>query len=200
LANKRFGRSLLRAKRVPEAITMFERAIDIERAEVAKHPTRTSARSGLAFSLTDLGIGLAQAGQDQRSIEMFREGLKLRLLLANGDKNDWRAANLVATGRLLLGKALVKQGSRAAGIRELRLALTMRHELSERSPQNTGARAEIGEAATALADAYVAGGQTALARPLYTEALTIYQELQKRGSLTAELAGEPDRIAAAIRR
>ena len=82
---------------------------------------------------------------------------------------------------------------------ELRQSLTLREQLSERNPKNSGARGEIAEAAAALGDALAQDGQRQDALAQYERALAIYSELRSRGSLTAELGDEPARIEVSLR-
>jgi non-specific serine/threonine protein kinase/serine/threonine-protein kinase len=193
LAHKRLGRSLIRNGQIPAAMAHFNTAIDIERAELARNPVGPARRANLAFSLQDMGLAHEANKEYARALPYFEEALRLRTDLSKADSNDWRVASTVASSRLHVGACMVKAGN-PAGVPHLEQALASRQQLAARSPWNMGARAEVGEAHAALADAYAHLGHDARARPLYEEALTIYDELSQKGSLSAEVAGDRERL------
>jgi tetratricopeptide (TPR) repeat protein len=197
LAHKRLARSLVRVGRIEEGIAHATRAVQLERAEVARNPVAIGTRSALSFSLIDLGAAMIRKGEARSALVPLGEALRIRTEIAEADPRDWRAGSLLAVARLQHGRALVATGRSEEGIAQLRRALADRQDLADRNARNAGARGEVAEAAAALADAL---GRSPQARPLYQRALTIYRELLSAGSLTAELATEPTRIEALLRR
>ncbi|MBC7928130.1 MAG: protein kinase [Bryobacteraceae bacterium] len=197
LANKRLGRSLLRVKQLAESKANAEAAIAIEREELAKAPLSPNIRSALAYSLTDLGVVLRASGDPRKAVWPITEGLSIRDELVRADPKDWRAGSLLAASRFELGKTFFAAGELPVAQEQLQKSLELRRELVVRSPGNTGAQAEVAEAAAALADVLQARRQDDIALPLYREASTVYMELRRRGSLTEELGDEPARVAAA---
>jgi non-specific serine/threonine protein kinase/serine/threonine-protein kinase len=194
LAHKRLGRSLVRTGQTHAALPHFNTAIEIERAEMALNPVAPARRTNLAFSLQDMGLALEANKEYARAIPYFEEALRLRTDLSKADPNDWRVASTVAASRLHLGGCMVRIGKRD-GMTQVEQALALREQLAARSPRNTGARAEVAESYAALADAYAHTGQTPRTHPLYEKALAIYNELSAKGSLSAEVAGDRNRIA-----
>jgi hypothetical protein len=122
----------------------------------------------------------------------------MRVELASADPKDWRAASLLATARLQHGRALLAVGQWVPAVAGIRASLDARKELYSRNPKNSGARGEIAEASAALADALAERQLWPDAVPLYETAASIYSEMQKKESLTAELAEEPARVNRAL--
>jgi non-specific serine/threonine protein kinase/serine/threonine-protein kinase len=200
LANRRIGRSLARAGKLSEALPHFRRALSIENAELGRHPGSAPVRTAISYTLNDTGIALAAHGDHAAAIGQLEEALRIRRELAAADPKDWRAHSLLANSQMHLGLSLAKAGRHAEALRELRESLAVRQSLSEQNVKNAGALAEVAEGSAALADASVLANRWSDAIPLYERARAIYTELRSRGSLTAELVPEPERIALVLAR
>jgi tetratricopeptide (TPR) repeat protein len=134
-----------------------------------------------------------RAGNATDALRPFTEALALRREASQADPKDWRSASILASGLLFYGRAHATVGNAAVAIPALEESLAMRRDLFARNKRNTGAYAEIGEAAAALADALVPRNKTE-AIQLYREAHTILSDLRARSRLTADLTKEPERI------
>lgn len=198
LAHRRYGRSLARLERLPEALASMERALAIEREVIAKNPVSAGNRTALAYTLTDTGVLLTRMGDAKRALPLLSEAVQMRVDLVKADPKDWRAASLLASARLQHGKTLLALGQWVPGVTAIRQALEAREDLSARNPKNSGARGEVAEASAALADALAERRLWADALPLYEVAARIYNDMQSKGSLTAELAEEPARVRGAL--
>jgi tetratricopeptide (TPR) repeat protein len=153
-----------------------------------------TALINLSFSYNDKGRALYQVGDYKGAMAAFGEALKIRSDLVKADPKDVRVASLLAATQFHMGVARVEHGEIAAGMADLRQALESRERLTERDPKNLGAVAEVAQALAAIGDAYMKMGRKSEALGPYERARSIYLDLRSRGSLSAEFAGEPDRL------
>jgi non-specific serine/threonine protein kinase/serine/threonine-protein kinase len=196
LAHKRLGRTLTRDKRFADAIPSFDKAVEIEKGLLAMDRVNATALINLSFSYNDKGRALYQVGDYKGAMAAFGEALKIRSDLVKADPKDVRVASLLAATQFHMGVARVEHGEIAAGMADLRQALESRERLTERDPKNLGAVAEVAQALAAIGDAYMKMGRKSEALGPYERARSIYLDLRSRGSLSAEFAGEPDRLTA----
>ena len=168
----------------PEALKNYRGAVEIDKQLLEKTPRNPQRKLNLAASYQGLGGALEDTGDLGGALAAFHEALEIRQELSTADPKDWRTASLYASTHYRIGLLELKRAQPDEARSSLLRAYDIRTNLSQSNPSNSGARAEIAEACTALGRIEVPT-DPAKALEWYTKAAAIYSGLEAKGQMSA---------------
>jgi eukaryotic-like serine/threonine-protein kinase len=191
---------------VTGALESFHKKLQLDEGIFAADPANAQARIDIAYSYARIGELLATRGDLREALGYERKALGFYEQLAadSPEELDVRYRTSVVGG--LTAELHAKVGERKEALAVCNTVSSLLKELPE-DPANTGysdfraqAYSHLGAAHVALADSTKsrAGEQQEdwrVARDFYQRSLAIWQEMQKRGILTAEIATKPEETA-----
>jgi tetratricopeptide (TPR) repeat protein len=195
LANKRYGKALGRRNEPELAMSFLQRALLIEKGEAEKYQHYGPLLMNLSFTHFLIANQYLERGEYPLALKAMTESYEIRRDLARVDPKDVRAASLLSTSTLGLGRIYTRMGKFREAMENIRESLSIREELAQRDPKNAGARGEIAEASAALADLLFERRRYAEAREAYARANEIYSDLLANKKLVAELKEEAARVS-----
>ena len=199
LAAKRLGALYGMVNRYQDCRRQYEAARDIDEGRLARHPGDIRAALDLSYDYSDLGWLAGRAGDYQTALALYHRTLGLRLIAAEADQRDHRAAIGVAGARNKIGLTLRKMG-------DLRGALDAFQDAAR--AYEAGLRKDSREwgSIRLLADDYEDIGEVlqnmhspdspARAAAAYRQARRLYENLRDRGLLPASYLPRITEIAA----
>ena len=109
LAYKKLG-AVLQVRGVPEAMTHFRKALEIDQERASAEPASVQAQRDLSFSIGTLAGALADGGNYAEGLAGYRRALAIRQSLAAADPADVNARRAVASAHQKLGEIALLAG------------------------------------------------------------------------------------------
>lgn len=196
---------------VDGAIKSFRQKLTFDEQSLAEDPFNAVARGDLAYTHARLGDLLASAGRYDEALSHYRKAQAQNVSLKADTSDDplTRLAALMVRGGI--GEMQARRGEREAALAEASKSLALLEGIA--ADPASGARSSLrGQMYRRVAAIYAALGASAnigtaerrqhwgTARDLNARSLAIWQDMQKRGILTAEDAAKPEEIAREIAR
>jgi tetratricopeptide (TPR) repeat protein len=193
------------------AIRSFRKKLTFDEQSLAEDSLNAVARGDLAYTHVRLGDLLADAGRHDEALAHYRKAQaeNITLKAETSDDPHTRLAALMVRGGI--GEMRARRGERDAALAEASKSLALLEEIA--ADPASGARSSLrGQVYRRVAAIYAALGASAsigtaerrqhlgTARDLYARSLVIWQDMQKRGILTAEDAAKPEEVVREIAR
>jgi non-specific serine/threonine protein kinase/serine/threonine-protein kinase len=193
------------------ALQSFRRKLTFDEQALAEDPQNAVARLDIGYTYARLGDLLAQSGSHTQALSYYR------MALAEHEKLDLESSEDLYSrfGAILvrggIGEMLAHLGERAAAVAESSRTIALLDRMAV-DPMS-GARSSLrGQVYMRVAATYAALGASAklgaaekqehrrTACEMYAQSLNIWQDMQKRGILTAEDAAKPQEVARELAR
>jgi non-specific serine/threonine protein kinase/serine/threonine-protein kinase len=132
IAHKKMGTAHELLDRHDEAIAVYEKAVEIDRARVARDPTRGLWRLDLSFAYAAIGSALAAKGRTELALERYRDAVALRREAVEAEPQDDFARSSLARGYERVGLMLARLGNidGALAAEEARVAVLSERRLA----------------------------------------------------------------------
>jgi tetratricopeptide (TPR) repeat protein/aminoglycoside phosphotransferase (APT) family kinase protein len=198
LAESRLGGILLRNRDLPAATVHYREALRIESELAAENPSDPRIGLSLASAHVALGGALYESSDYAGALASYRNALQIQEPISASDPSDARSSSLLSTTLQRMSATLVKSGSPKKAWPYAERCLQLRRRVAEANPANAGARGDVVTALATAGEVRAAMGDRAEARRWYTDALSLFAELQKRGKTSANLNEEARRATVAM--
>ena len=187
------------------ALQSFRRKLVLDEQALAEDPHNAVARADMSYTRVRMGDLLAEGGRYAEALASYRKALaeQQRLGAESSEVLSLRYHTILT--RAGIGKMQARLGKRAAALAESSRALELLDGIAP--DPSSGTRSSLrGQVYMRVAEAYAALGASAnigvaekrarwrTARDLYARSLDVWQEMQKRGILTAEDRTKPQEI------
>jgi serine/threonine protein kinase len=181
LASRRLGGILLETGDRPNALAHYREALAIEKQLLQAAPNDVENKVMVAIAHQALGNALTESGDHAAAAPELRLAIGIYEALVDADPRETRRRALLATAQFTLGVALTRSGEPRRALSHLQESAKLREMLSLESPLNAGARGQVGESYSGIADAWAALGQREQALNWYRRARDILDSLQNSG-------------------
>jgi tetratricopeptide (TPR) repeat protein/tRNA A-37 threonylcarbamoyl transferase component Bud32 len=196
---------------VDGALQSFRRKRSLDEQALAEDPLNAVARGDMAYTHERMADLLAAGGRHGEALAYYRKALAAYEQLGAESSNDFgfRFRAILAHGGI--GEMQARLGERAAAVTSSSRAMALL-ETTAPHPPNGALSSARGQVYMRVAAAHAALGASPeldateqrqhwrTARELYARSLDIWQDMQKRGILTAEDATKPQELARALAR
>jgi tetratricopeptide (TPR) repeat protein/tRNA A-37 threonylcarbamoyl transferase component Bud32 len=196
---------------VDGALQSFRKKLRLDEQSLAEDPLNAVARSDIAYTYGRLGDLLAQSGSHAQALSFYWRALtELEKLGAESSKDEYARfrAILVRGG---VGEMQAHLGERSAASAEYSRAIALLDGIA--ANPTSGMHSSLrGQAYMRVAAIHAALGASPrlgaaerrehwrTSRQLYASSLDVWQDMQKRGILTAEDRTKPEEVTAEIAR
>jgi tetratricopeptide (TPR) repeat protein len=185
---------LEQTKKYSEAHTSAVRAVALFDELSARHPKDLRQRLDWTFAEQRLGSILISMGDLKPALEAFQQALPIREQLLALDPKDARAEANLANSHAAIGVVLLRMGNTLTAQSHFEEQRKISARLVARDPLRVEHRYSLSEAYENLGMVDLRMGRGQEGRKWLADALGIYDELEKRGAISAEYAEVPARI------
>jgi len=175
---------LLLSRGEPGALALYERALAIRKALVAKDPTVSEWRIDLAMSHQQIGTMHTRAGEHAKALEMYRASVALRAAKPSVDLGVVRD---LANAHRLVGEALTALKDHAGALAEYQEFLALMTQITQKDAKRRSWRLDHQLAHERVANAYQALGRRQEALASFRALFAIRQEDLARDPKSADL-------------
>jgi tetratricopeptide (TPR) repeat protein len=173
----RLAEALLAQGRVQEATATSQACIEELRAMLAAEPDEVAHRHVLACALDIAGDIAIARGEPEAALAALREGLRLRLQLADSRPQEARIRLECAATKDRIGLALLAGNQIKSAIIEFNEALVLRQAAAQADPENRPLARDIARSCDLLGDAMLRAGKPEEALAFLTGGQRIHQHL-----------------------
>ncbi|HEY6154033.1 MAG TPA: protein kinase [Candidatus Udaeobacter sp.] len=191
------------------ALESFRKKLPLDEQYLHDDPINAQARGDFAYSCHRIGLLLAKLGDYAQALPYHVKALGMLEKLAADAPEDLVIRYRTIITRTTTAEVHAKLGNRSEAEAECSTTMTQLNEIAE-DPTNSALSDFRALACLHLADAYVALATSdklsasdqqkhwRAAHDLYQRSLNIWQEMQRRGILTADDADKPDEVTRGI--
>jgi tetratricopeptide (TPR) repeat protein/tRNA A-37 threonylcarbamoyl transferase component Bud32 len=196
---------------VDGALQSFRKKLPFDEQALAEDPHNAVARADMSYTRARMGDLLAEGGHYAEALTNYRKAVAEQERLGAESSENLYARYGAILVRARVGEMQARLGDRAAALAESSRALELLDGIAPEPA--SGTRSSLrGYVYMRVAAAYAALGASAstgvaekrarweTARALYAQSLDVWQDMQKRGILTAEDATKPQDLAREIAR
>ncbi|MEX2149633.1 MAG: hypothetical protein WD793_05435 [Steroidobacteraceae bacterium] len=196
---------------VDGALQSFRRKLAFDEQALAEDPDNAVARMDVAYTRARMGDLLAKSGNYDEALSNYRKALAQQQKLGMESSVNLSARFSALMTRGGIAEMQARLGQHAAAIADSARAIELLEGIA--ADPASGARSSLrGQVYMRVAAAYAVLGDSAMvgaeerrqhrrtACEMYARSLGIWQDMQKRGILTAEDTAKPQEVARAIAR
>jgi non-specific serine/threonine protein kinase/serine/threonine-protein kinase len=181
-------------RRYPEARVSAIQAVALFDQLSARHPKDLRQRLPWTFAEQRLGSILISLKDLQNALDAFLQVLPIREHLCALDPNDARAQSNLSNSHAAIGFVLLEMGNALTAQSHFEQQRKLAESLVSLDPVRVEHQYSLSEAYENLGRVDLRLQRQQEGRKWLARALAVYDELARRGAISAEYAGVPDRI------
>ena len=183
------------------ALVSERKSIALIEAEIAANPKNSEGRADLGTAYAGYGEILEKDGNLQQSLESYKKAVAIQEAAATADSTNAETRGDLSEDYMKTSDVSLKLGDQTNALAGYRKALTMREQLQAANPDDSEGRLQLARiyeglgncvATIARNDKRAANWQEA--KRWYQQSLDVWNELQRKGTLTFEYAKKPDEV------
>jgi serine/threonine protein kinase len=171
------GQVLFDQSKPQEALTEWERTVEIARAQLARHPDKPVWLNLLSLAHHNVGTALETRGDLAGALASYRESLALKRKLSAAKPDDLQLQAELSGTLAWVSNVLERQGNLAGALAERKTHVEIQERLAARNPADKSRREDLASARGFLAGLLLALGDRPGARELYEAGLATIEEL-----------------------
>jgi non-specific serine/threonine protein kinase/serine/threonine-protein kinase len=194
---------------VTGALQSFRKKLEVDEQLLADDPVNAIARGGLAYSHHRIGALLAESGDPRQALLHHRQGLAIFDELRAASPEDLYLRFAAILSRASVAEMHARLGDRASALADSSRAIALLDETAEDPTRGavSSLRGQVYMRVAASYTALAASGSVNAAEQhahwraacdMYARSRGIWQDMQKRGILTAQDAANQEEVARAI--
>jgi non-specific serine/threonine protein kinase/serine/threonine-protein kinase len=211
IEHKKIGGILEVTGKLQPALQEYQRALPIDLALHAESPNDAVARRDVSITYASIGDVLLKTGDAAGALKWYRQALAIDQELAAADAKDAWAKQYLVGDYNKIGDALLRSGDTVAALAAYRKALPELEALAANDPSHISVQSELAKLYSRLgalnftlaAEYATASDRKAgllAARGWYQKSLSVWQGMQKNGTLSGLDAREPENASAELAR
>lgn len=142
-------------------------------------------RSEIAATHHFLGVALGATGDFTAALSHFEQAIAIRESMLSTDPRDARSRSLLAGNYAEQSTVQLRSGRKQAALVSIRRSLTLQQQLLTVDAKGVPARMSLADYESRLASIYAAIQQPQQAAQTWTQAVALYDELDREGHLRA---------------
>jgi serine/threonine protein kinase len=183
------------------ALVSERKSIALIEAEIAANPKSSEGQADLGTAYAGYGEILEKDGNLQLSLETYKKAVAIQEAAANADPSNTDARGDLSEDYMKVSDVSLKLGDKTNALAGYRKALTMREGLLATNPEDAEGRTQLARIYESLGDCFstmarndkrVANWQEA--KRWYQQSLDVWNDLQRKGTLTAVYGKKPDEV------
>jgi serine/threonine protein kinase/tetratricopeptide (TPR) repeat protein len=205
LGYKYLGAMQAKLRQYADGLRSYQAALVIDEARMVANPTSTEARMDVSFDLSDIAFIHWQSKNLADALVWFHKSLVIREALAEEDPKDARVTYALANTFQRMALVSIEMDQATTGRRHFARAMVLRQKLAADDKGNVTNQLALAWGYKEQADAIRTAARKRKQmipcgelRPLYRQALEIFEPLSARGSLQGESLAAPGHIREAL--
>ena len=128
---ERRGEILIQAKKPKEALSAYERSLELSLPSLADNPDNIRTQLDIAISYCKIGKANSALKNQDGVIESYNKALAIRLPILKSDPTDVQTRKLIINSYQAIANAYLKKNDTTSAIENLKLALAIYDESNE---------------------------------------------------------------------